>query len=214
DPSGRTPLHIASSRGSIRVASSLIRAIKSSSAISGDSKSLSGAAWKDDDGWTPLHVAVMGRHVDLVKMLLDGFSRGDIETKLSAVGYTPLLLACLQTDNDMVQLLLDYGADPDLVGPQGEGPLHRTYHTTSTNSANILETLLSASRKPNVNLRSTAGCTPLHLASMDGGTECVNLLLVNGADVSMESRDGYNAFEHGESSRMPFCYENICPLHC
>ncbi|MEO7106432.1 MAG: ankyrin repeat domain-containing protein [Rhodoferax sp.] len=67
-------------------------------------------------GWTPLHYAATGGHLDILRLLLDNNAYIDAA---SPNGSTPLMMAARYGTIDSVQLLLDAGADPTLKNIQG-----------------------------------------------------------------------------------------------
>ena len=70
--------------------------------------------WRDADvnkpGWTPLHYAASGGHVDIAQLLLDHSAYIDAE---SPNGTTPLMMAAMYGSPEAVKLLLTEGADRD-----------------------------------------------------------------------------------------------------
>ena len=62
----------------------------------------------DDNGETPLHVAVREGKLETARVLLDA---SDVNAT-SSVGMTALHWASLRGDAEMSELLLAYGADP------------------------------------------------------------------------------------------------------
>jgi hypothetical protein len=67
-------------------------------------------------GWTPLHYAATGGHVDVMRLLLDNHAYIDAA---SPNGSTPLMMAARYGTNDAVKLLLEAGADPTLKNAKG-----------------------------------------------------------------------------------------------
>ena len=59
-------------------------------------------------GWTPLHYAATGGHVQIAKLLLDESAYIDAE---SPNGSTPLMMAARYGSTELVMLLIDEGAD-------------------------------------------------------------------------------------------------------
>jgi hypothetical protein len=67
-------------------------------------------------GWTPLHYAATGGHVEVMKVLLDSHAYIDAE---SPNGSTPLMMAAMYGSVDAVRFLLASGADAALKNEQG-----------------------------------------------------------------------------------------------
>jgi hypothetical protein len=67
-------------------------------------------------GWTPLHYAASGAKASILLILLDHSAYIDAE---SPNGSTPLMMAAMYGDVDCVKLLLEAGADPTLQNQQG-----------------------------------------------------------------------------------------------
>lgn len=60
-------------------------------------------------GWTPLHYAATGGHLEIIRLLLEHHAYIDAE---SPNGTTPLMMAARYGSIDAVRLLLEEGADP------------------------------------------------------------------------------------------------------
>ncbi|OCK77967.1 ankyrin, partial [Lepidopterella palustris CBS 459.81] len=77
---------------------------------------------RDNNGLTPLFVAVMGDSTALVEMLLE--NSDNIDACNDRNGRTALHMASIYGKGDIVQLLLKSGADPLLQDKDGYCPLH------------------------------------------------------------------------------------------
>ena len=66
-------------------------------------------------GWTPLHYAATGGHLEIIRLLLEQHAYIDAE---SPNGSTPLMMAARYGSIDAVKLLLEEGADPTLKNEQ------------------------------------------------------------------------------------------------
>jgi hypothetical protein len=75
----------------------------------------------DSGGATPLHLAALEGHADVVELLLaDGGSPNALDVR----GFAPLHFAVLRSHVDVARLLLDAGADPNLrMTDSGATPL-------------------------------------------------------------------------------------------
>lgn len=67
-------------------------------------------------GWTPLHYAATGGHVEIIKLLLEASAYIDAE---SPNGSTPLMMAAMYGTAEAAKLLMEEGADPSLKNEKG-----------------------------------------------------------------------------------------------
>jgi uncharacterized protein len=127
DPSGRHGLFLAVSDGSTKVAQLLIafpktkvewRSPKDESplmiaALRGQADLVKKLIARDADvnkpGWTPLHYAATGGHVQVLQILLEEHAFIDAESPNKS---TPLMMAAKYGSTAAVKLLLEAGADP------------------------------------------------------------------------------------------------------
>lgn len=134
DPKGRHGLFIAVKEGSLKVAEVLVDFPKTQvewrspqdesplmiAALKGDTALVRKLIARDADvnktGWTPLHYAATGGHVDIVQILLDENAYIDAESPNKS---TPLMMAAKYGSLAAVKLLLESGADPRLRNQLG-----------------------------------------------------------------------------------------------
>jgi len=134
DPSGRTGLFIAVQEGTLKAAEALIawpktnvewRSAKDESplmiaAFKGYKDLVRKLIARDADvnktGWTPLHYAATGGHVEIILMLLDENAYIDAESPNKS---TPLMMAAMYGSTAAVRALLEAGADPTLRNELG-----------------------------------------------------------------------------------------------
>jgi hypothetical protein len=83
----------------------------------------------DQEGWTPLHLAVMVKEPRIVELLLEAGADPNAKAKN---GRTPLHLAVEQGKEDLVALLLDKKADPNALDSDGRTPLDLTKRPTGS----------------------------------------------------------------------------------
>lgn len=131
---------------------------------------------------TPLGVALLKGHKDVVQTLLD---RGAEPNKANTAGQTPLQLAAHSGHKDVVQSLLDIGVEPNKADNFGGAPLH---HAAFKGHKFVAELLLN--RGAEINQADHWGWTPLHDAAYEGYRDVVTLLLNRGADLNHVDADG------------------------
>lgn len=134
DPKGRQALFLALQLGSLKAADVLIdwpktqvewRSAKDESplmiaALKGDTEQVRKLIARDADvnkpGWTPLHYAATGGHLDIIALLLDESAYIDAESPNKT---TPLMMAAMYGSTAAVRALLEAGADPTLRNQLG-----------------------------------------------------------------------------------------------
>lgn len=102
-------------------------------------------------GWTPLHYAATGGHVDILALLLEHSAYIDAE---SPNGTTPLMMAALYGSPEAVKHLIQAGADLKLQNQLGMTALDFAVRGQRTNAKELIETglaRLAARQKPSPN---------------------------------------------------------------
>jgi uncharacterized protein len=94
-------------------------------------------------GWTALHYAATGAHLDIMALLLDDNAYIDAE---SPNGTTPLMMAAQYGNAQAVQLLLDAGADPSLKNQLGLTAIDFANRADREDSAELIAAVLRAKR--------------------------------------------------------------------
>jgi ankyrin repeat protein len=135
------------------------------------------ANFKDRDRCTPLHYAVRRGHKDVVELLIA--HGADVNAK-DIRGETPLRKAERFGDKAMVELLRQHGGSYN-------GGIH---DAASKGDLTKIKTLLKDNPKLVASKEDEHWNTPLHYAVREGHRNVVELLLVNGADVSAKNKDG------------------------
>lgn len=90
-------------------------------------------------GWTPLHYAATGGHVEIIQLLLDESAYIDAE---SPNGSTPLMMAARYGNAKSVQLLLNEGADFEVKNQLGLTALDFAIQGKRPEAIKLLETAM------------------------------------------------------------------------
>uniref|UniRef100_A0A8C5T7Z9 Ankyrin repeat domain 27 n=1 Tax=Malurus cyaneus samueli TaxID=2593467 RepID=A0A8C5T7Z9_9PASS len=127
----------------------------------------------NQEGFTPLHMAALHGHGELVSLLLrHGASASARNAKLAA----PLHLACQKGHLQVVKCLMDYNAKQNKKDIYGNTPL-----IYACSNGHYETTALLLQHGASVNLANAKGNTALHEAAAGGSEELVALLLRSGA---------------------------------
>lgn len=169
---------------------------------------------KDEDGFTPLHLAAAAGHTETVlALIIDvgvdpdisadipklalAFQNVVLKTKSHKGTITPLHLAAATGQSDTARALISKGADLDARTAYGDTPLHKAATEGQTDMAIIL-----IGDGAEVNSRNLLGdATPLHAAAEKGHAITAMELIKQGADPN--ARKNTSAVDAGWT-----------PLHC
>ena len=92
-------------------------------------------------GWTALHYAATGGHVEVIRLLLDKHAYID---STSPNGSTPLMMAARYGNSSAVKLLLEEGADPTIKNEKGLNAWDFANGVGRTEAASIIRAFLRA----------------------------------------------------------------------
>jgi len=137
----------------------------------------------DEEGRTPLLLAVAERHAEVVSLLLQ---QGAILTLSDEDKNSPLHIAAHSGNRKIVLLLLAKGARVNSLDDEGATPLH---NAASQGALDIAKSLLS--HGADITIQDKRGNTPLHNAARQGGLGITTLLLKNEADLTVKDASGY-----------------------
>ena len=149
----------------------------------------------DEEGYSPLHRAVLNNNLDVVNVLL---SYKDIDTEIKLPyeasvddwylgGATPLLVASYTGNADIVNALIEAGSD---IRAKDDIDGAATIHIASANGNNEVINILLNKDNILINEADSMKDTPLHWASIKNQTDTISLLLANGADTKLTNSDG------------------------
>ncbi|XP_048250459.1 ankyrin repeat domain-containing protein 17-like isoform X2 [Haliotis rufescens] len=163
---GRTPLMMAAEKGHRQVIDLLVTQGADVSLVDYDRNDI-------------LHVACLGGHVDLVKYVLSK-KVADINNR-GQYGGTPLMMAAEKGHRQVFDLLMTQGADVSLVDYDRNNILHVACLGGHTD---MVKYILSQ-KVANINSRGQYGWTPLMMSAEKGHRQVFDLLVTQGADVSL-----------------------------
>ncbi|XP_071115571.1 ankyrin repeat domain-containing protein 50-like [Haliotis cracherodii] len=133
-----------------------------------------------------LHCACWGGEVEMVKYILS-HDMEDINSR-GCKKMTPVMAAALHGDKEVVELLVSEGADVSLVSEKGDNILHLACRG---GRVEVVKYLLSQDMV-RINSRGWKQRTPVMVAAVNRHKEVVELLVSEGADVSLLSHSGDN----------------------
>ena len=212
---GLSPLHVLCARGRADCLHSLLKRRKNANLNVPASRSVvikreaaDGDEWfiswwslgERDVGVTPLHLAVIARSFECVRLLLWHGAKAHVVA--GSYQETPLHYACLLGDVEIARMLLDHGAKVNNCPQDGEAPIH---FALAHDHRDCVHLLLERGADPNIRAHfgvtalhhrypGRCGCfayglagdrrgdAPLHYAGFRGEGEMVELLLRNGAN--------------------------------
>ncbi|XP_033372055.1 ankyrin repeat domain-containing protein 36C-like isoform X2 [Parus major] len=130
------------------------------------------------DKQTPLHLACINGHTDVVQFLVEKKCKLNPCDKLNK---SPLMKAVEHQHKDCAAILLEHGANHDHRDVNGNTALH---FAVMVSSKSLMELLLE--HGADINAKNKFGYTPLTLAVTENCEETVKFLLQKGADVNAQ----------------------------
>ena len=139
--------------------------------------------YKDEEGWTPLHLAAARNATTLIHTLYDKVAEKEVTTKL---GNTPLLVAAISGGEEAIAVLLAKKANPNVANTHKWTPVH---YAAVANNAQMLKLL----HQHGGELQSTTlkENSPLSLAIMNDSEGAAVLLILKNAAL-VKWRNSYN----------------------
>jgi hypothetical protein len=147
-------------------------------------------------------------HDELEVMLADParqaeLEKGDRRLRSFSRDTRPLEVALWKNDGRAAEMLLEHGADPNYTDMAGYTLLMLA---ANRGAADVAASLARHGARLNDQYRNPgndAGKTALIIAAANGDIATVKVLLAAGADRSIRSSTGHNAFQHAERFRHP-----------
>ncbi|NXG85186.1 NFKB2 factor, partial [Stercorarius parasiticus] len=151
------------------------------------------AASQDENGDTPLHLAIIHEQTAVIKQLIEviiSIPRQQVINISNNLQQTPLHLAVITKQPQVVQLLLQARADPTLLDRYGNSLLHLALQAGDEEMLKTLLAHLGSAAPYLLRLPNFHGLLPVHLAVKAKSLACLDLLVRMGADVNAVERQG------------------------
>ncbi|XKL62048.1 hypothetical protein PGB90_001881 [Kerria lacca] len=176
DETGKTVLHVVADLGNIKILELLL----TDNRINLSAKTVS-------QHYTALHFTAENGYVNCTQALLKS---GAYVDELSKYKQTPLYLACKITNVDCVELLLTYEANVNIRDYENRTPLHAAVNKSPW-SLHVVRMLVE--RSADVNIADVFGYTALHIAALNEFEQCVEYLIMAGANVAAKTKGNISA---------------------
>ncbi|XP_069466569.1 nuclear factor NF-kappa-B p100 subunit [Ambystoma mexicanum] len=149
------------------------------------------AATQDENGDTPLHLAIIHGQRNVIQQLVQvivSIPHQEIVNIPNYLNQTPLHLAVITKEKRLVEFLLQAGADPTLLDRSGNSVLHLAVQAGDDEMLSILLKYLTTSTMHLLNEPNYHGLFPIHWAVKTKSMKCLDLLVSKGADVNAAER--------------------------
>lgn len=197
DRFGRLVLHYAASYGLLAICQKLVQKLRDSAA--GTNAAVRAILSTDNDGRTPLHLAVMGNHALAATYLIDSVydPAATSEGSLARTIMGDLLPIALMNQNDeIVRCLLRGRADVRRRSSRGEIALHVAARVGRVDYTSIILQAMSEEGAELDVPDTSRGWTPLFVGCADGHYDIVQLLLKAGLRPERTDSLGWTPKEH------------------
>ncbi|XP_067661057.1 ankyrin repeat domain-containing protein 50-like [Haliotis asinina] len=161
----------------------------------------------DKGGDNILHLACDKGHVEVVEYVLS-LDKVDINSR-GRWKRTPLIIAGINGNKKVVELLMRNGANPSLRDGPGKNILH---YICWGGDVEVLKYILSLN-KMDIDSRGERERTPLITAGLKGHKDVVELLVENGADLSLTDKRGDNILHFACDKGHVKVVEYVLSLH-
>lgn len=197
----RMPLHYAAQYGCVAICQIIVSRIQAWGQCE-VSHGIDAPLLQDADGYSPLHLSVIGGHSQTTRTLLETVDWKDANVRKAAVqkhmakSGEVLALAVKADFVVIVKLLVEAGVDLDSRDDQDETALHVAARFGHTKCARILLEGHEGQKADIEVAENSFGWTPLFVACVDGHIDFVKMLVAAKADLERLDTSGWTAKEH------------------
>lgn len=146
---------------------------------------------KEEDGTTPLHIAVENGNLEMIQLLLDAGAKINARNNERE---TPLMKIDEDASAELVRLLVRYGAKINRIANNGDTALTRA---AGAATAEVTKELVGAGAQ--LDLQNSEGKTALMQAAAANELETVRVLVLAGANVNLKDTHGETAWDKTSS---------------
>ncbi|CCF56722.1 hypothetical protein KAFR_0B04260 [Kazachstania africana CBS 2517] len=159
----------------------------------------------------PLHQACINNDLHMVQELIENSEniKRDL-TEKDIDGRTPLHWATSFQYSEIIQLLLNNMKAIDLDNLKDDAGWTVFHIACSIGNLSIVEALYNRDIKPDLNLATSQGVTPLHLAVAKKYNDVVKFLIDNGASVRIKDKKGQIALHRAAAVGSMKLVETLC----
>lgn len=190
DNNQRTPLHYAAQYGMASVTETILRFLKTWDLLDDDTPIDQIDHWGDSEGLSPIHLAILGKHVKTLDVL---FQSAPHHQKIS----NPDLLTVatrLNCPELLTTLIINSGVDINYCDPDSDNETS-LFIACKLNLLESVECLLANGADTEI-AENSFGWTPIFVAAANGFKEIIQLLIGNGAKYYIFDGSGWAPREH------------------
>ncbi|TRY67514.1 hypothetical protein TCAL_06427 [Tigriopus californicus] len=202
DKDRRTPLHEACLEGHFSIARLILN---ESEREFGQNYVSNIMRDKDDEGSTPLLLAVGSGRAEIVKMLMQ---RNDNVNTRNKMLVCPVHSAARTGDLEILKILVKNNAHLNVRNALQQTPL---FLAAATNNLDVIDYLVESGAS--INLWDQEGVTPMAVACIEGHLEAVKLLLNHGARLDILDKDDKSILYHAAEKNHPEIIQLILKNH-